>query len=62
MGYDHIVPDRIQIFDFTGQHMAFEVSMSDEKQMMIKHNLICGFYLMSIKNIDNLYTRKLVVE
>ena len=50
------------IFNISGERMDFEISEYGNSQFMIRHNLSPGFYLMLVKDPDNYYSHKLIIE
>ena len=59
---DQIDKESIMIFKISGERMDFEISEYGNNQFIIRHNFSPGFYLMLVKDPDNFYSHKLIIE
>jgi hypothetical protein len=59
---DPIDKENISIYNISGRGVDFDIYDYGDKQFLIKHNLSPGLYLMLVKDSDNYYSHKLIIE
>ena len=59
---DQIDKESIMIFNISGERVDFQISEYGDNQLMIRQNLSPEFYLMLVKDPDNYYSHKLIIE
>jgi uncharacterized repeat protein (TIGR02059 family) len=59
---DRINKENISLYNISGRRVDFDIYDYGDKQFLIKHNLSPGLYLMLVKDSENYYSHKLIIE